>query len=207
MTERTNRIVVIGAHPADPFERAGGTMVNHLRAGDDVFVVSLTTGVVTHAFGIFPATGEDKLADIERVKSEKRQEFERAAERLGATGSTIFDFAESPLAMRPEECAALVHLIREIRPNVVLCAHPVEVGRFDHMDSGTLALRSIDYARADGYPDPMKPHGVAHVLFFHYDNYQSEQWMGSARRSADVIVDTSEAHETKLELMSMFGST
>jgi hypothetical protein len=31
--------------------------------------------------------------------------------------------------------------------------------------------------------------------------------MGTSRRSPDVIIDTSDAFETKLELMSIFGST
>jgi LmbE family N-acetylglucosaminyl deacetylase len=53
------RILVIAAHPQDPFERAGGTVAKHLERGDEARFLSLTTGVVTHAFGIFPATGTD----------------------------------------------------------------------------------------------------------------------------------------------------
>ena len=73
------RVMTIAAHPQDPFERSGGTAAKHLERGDEAMFVSLTTGVVTHAFDVFPSTGEDKLKDIDRIKKIKRQEFDAAA--------------------------------------------------------------------------------------------------------------------------------
>ena len=57
MAKSAARIMVIVAHPQDPFERAGGTVARHLARGDEASMISLTTGVVTHAFNIFPPTG------------------------------------------------------------------------------------------------------------------------------------------------------
>lgn len=59
-------IMAITAHPQDPFERAGGAAVKHLERGDEAMYVTLTTGVVTHAFGVFPVTGDDKLKAIDK---------------------------------------------------------------------------------------------------------------------------------------------
>jgi|GEM_PF-3176809 LmbE family N-acetylglucosaminyl deacetylase len=60
------RIMAITAHPADLVERTGGTVLNHIARGDEAMFVSLTTGVVTHAFNVFPATGDDKLTEGQR---------------------------------------------------------------------------------------------------------------------------------------------
>ncbi|MGH2562448.1 MAG: PIG-L deacetylase family protein [Thermomicrobiales bacterium] len=207
MTNSPTRIMVVGAHPADPFERAGGAIANHLGRGDQVMAVSLTTGVVTHAFGLFPTTGDDKLRDVERFKDEKRKEFERAAKVLGLTAWRLFDLPESPLLYDMEEYKLLVDLVREFRPDVVLCAHPVEVGRFDHMDSGSFTLRAIDYARADGFPSSRAPHAVPNIYMSYYQDFRSEQLMGTARHAPDVIVDTTEVIDIKREAMAQFGAT
>ena len=60
--------------------------------------VSLTTDVVTHAFNVFPATGEDKLKDIDKVKEMKRQELSRACKVLGVQSWKLLDFPEGALA-------------------------------------------------------------------------------------------------------------
>src|SRR4051812_13209761 len=149
------RLMVIAAHPQDPFERAGGTVARHLDRGDEARFVSLTTGVVTHAFGIFPAIGDDKLKDVERVKETKRGEFEEASRILGVTSGRVYDFNESPLATGPDEYLAIIDEIRTFRPDAVLCPHPTEFGRFDHMDAGRFAVAAVDYARADGIPSSL----------------------------------------------------
>ena len=51
------KLMAITAHPQDLAERTGGTVAKHIERGDEVMWVSLTSGVVTHAFKIFPAEG------------------------------------------------------------------------------------------------------------------------------------------------------
>jgi LmbE family N-acetylglucosaminyl deacetylase len=201
------RLMVIAAHPQDPFERAGGTVTKHLARGDEAMFVSLTTGVVTHAFNIFPATGEDKLRDIEQVKDRKRQEFEEASRIIGLTAGRVFDFHESPMVFGPDEHVALVGVIREFRPDAVLCPHPTEFGRFDHMDAGRISVAAVDYARADGFPSPLAPHVVRDVFMFHYEDFRTDQFMGTARHGTDLIVDITDVVDTKRTAMEVFGAT
>lgn len=58
--------------------------------------MALTTGVVTHAFGVFPLVGGDKLMDVEKVRAAKRAEFERGAKALGVTEWEILDLTKAP---------------------------------------------------------------------------------------------------------------
>lgn len=206
-TPEPTRILVVGAHPADPFERAGGTVAKHLARGDQAMLVSLTSGVVTHAFNTFPKTGADKLRDLELVKAGKLEEFERAARTLGVTNWRMLDFPESPLLVGLSEYVVMVDIVREFRPHVVLCAHPVEVGRHDHMDSGRFTIAAVDYARADGFPSPLAPHAVPNLFMFYYEDFRSEQLMGAPRHAPEVIVDISPVIATKREGMLAFGDT
>ena len=206
MADQANRIMVIAAHPADPIERTSGTVAKHLSQGDEAMMVSLTTGVVTHAFNHFPATGEDKLADIEKIKEMKRQEFARATEVLGVKG-VVLDLLESPLLFGLDEYVTVVELIREFRPNCVLCPHPVEYGRQDHMDCGRIVVAAVDYARAEGFPSPLAPHTVANIFMFYYQDFRSEQLMGSPRHAPEVIVDITSVIDKKREAMMAYAST
>ena len=207
MAKSAARIMVIVAHPQDPFERAGGTVARHLARGDEASMISLTTGVVTHAFNIFPPTGEDKLRDVEKVKDMKRLEFEEAARILGLTHWRVFDFPESPMIFGLREYVEVVNVIREFRPTVVLCPHPTEFGRQDHMDTGRYAVAAVDYARADGFPSPLAPHTVADVFMFYYEDFRSEQFMGVPRHSPEIAVDITDVLDKKRAAMSVFERT
>jgi LmbE family N-acetylglucosaminyl deacetylase len=200
------RILVIAAHPQDPFERAGGTVAKHVDRGDEARFVSLTTGVVTHAFGVFPATGADKLKDVEAVKERKRGEFDDAAKVIGVAGR-VYDFRESPLATGPDEYLAVIDEIRAFRPDVVLCPHPLEYGRFDHMDAGRFAVAAVDYARADGIPSDLAPHLVRDVFTFYYQDTRSDVFAGVGRPGPDVIVDITSVQPRKRAAMEIFGRT
>ena len=201
------RIMAIVGHPQDPFERAGGTAARHLERGDEVMFVTLTSGVVTHAFGAFEPTGEDKLKDIDKVKDTKRDEFDRAARGLGITDWRFLDFPESPMLFGQEHYVTVVDLIREFRPEVVLCPHPVEVGRHDHMDAGRFVVAAVDYTRAEGFPSPLAPYTVPSLYMFYYLDFSSDQLMGSPRHAPDLIVDITPVISKKREAMAQFGTT
>ena len=207
MATEPNRIMVIGAHPADPFERAGGTVAKHLARGDGAMMVALTSGAVTHAFTSFPATGKDKLRDFDAVVESKHEEFGRAAQALGIEEWRVLDFPESPLVIDRDSYIAMVDLIREYRPQVVICQHPVEVGRQDHMDAGRFAIAAVDYARAEGFPSELAPHTVPHLFMSYYQDFPSEQLMGGPRHAPEVVVDTSSVIDVKREAMLQFGVT
>jgi 4-oxalomesaconate hydratase len=207
MTTASKRIMVFAAHPQDPFERTGGTVARHIARGDEVMFVTLTTGVVTHAFNVFPPTGEDKLKDIDQVKATKRNEFELGCKTLGVAQWAFLDFNESPLLVGMEEYLVMINLIREFRPDVVMCPHPTEVGRQDHMDCGRYVIAAVDYARADGVPSPLAPHAVKDIFMFYYPDFRSDQLLGATRKAPEVVVDITDVLAQKRAAMEAFAST
>ena len=207
MNRKPVRIMVFAAHPQDPFERAGGTVAKHIARGDEAMFVTLTAGVVTHAFNTFPPTGEDKLKDIDKVKEAKQEEFERGARKLGLADWAFLDFPESPMLLGMDEYLIMINLIREFQPDVVLTSHPVEVGRQDHMDCGRHVIAAVDYARADGIPSPLAPHTVKDIFMFYYPDFRSDQLMGSPRKAPEVIVDITDVIGEKRAAMAEFATT
>ena len=207
MPKEPVRIMVITAHPQDPFERARGTAAKHLERCDEAMFVTLTTGVVTHAFGVFPATGDDKLKDIDKVKDAKREEFETASKLLGLTDWRFLDFPESPMILGRDEHIVVMDLIREFCPDVVLCPHPVETGRQDHMDAGRFVVAAVDYARADGFPSPLAPHTISDIFMFYYPDFRADQLMGASRQAAGVVVDISSVIDKKRTARDAFAGT
>ena len=207
MNDRALRILAVGAHPADPVERAGGTLAKHAARGDDTMTLSHTTGVVTHAFNIFPATGEDKLKDAPEVGERKRTEAREAARLLGLGNAVVLDWPESPMLFDLSRYVEMVEILRDFRPDVLLCPHPVEVGRHDHMDSGRFTIAAMDYARADGFPSPLAPWTVPHLFMYYYEDFRTNQLMGTPRQSAEVVVDITAVIDRKRAAMLVFGGT
>ncbi|MBH05365.1 MAG: hypothetical protein CMJ20_03505 [Phycisphaeraceae bacterium] len=64
------RVLHVGAHPADAFDHAGGTLANHVERGDEVTIVTLTHGVQSHAWNLI-AKSRDKneVVDSARIPS------------------------------------------------------------------------------------------------------------------------------------------
>jgi len=105
------------------------------------------------------------------------------------------------------EHVALVDLIREFRPTVVLCPHPTEFGRFVHMDAGRVVVAAVDYARADGFPSSLAPHTVADLFLFYYEDVRTETFMGAPRHAGEVAIDITGVVDKKRAAMAIFGRT
>jgi LmbE family N-acetylglucosaminyl deacetylase len=201
------KIMVITAHPQDLCERAGGISALHVLSGDDVYWLTLTSGAVTHAFGMFPDTGEDKLANLRKVIDLKRDDLARAANIIGVQRFEMQNFPENPSMYNDSHYDWLIDRMREYRPDIVITQHPVEQGRFDHMDAGMFVARCVDYVRAPGYDSPLAPHKVNQVYFSYYADHETDVINGAARHSPDVVVDISSVAHLKKAAMSEFGKT
>ena len=43
-----------------------------------------------------------------------------------------------------DEYKTIIELMRSFRPDIVITQHPLEYGRFDHMDAGEFAIRCVE---------------------------------------------------------------
>jgi len=179
-SESTNkRLLSVMAHPDDETFGMGGTLAFYAQQRVDVHLICATRG---------------ELGDIdpeykERIKSAaclRTQELRCAAETLGIRELHILNYRDSgmpgseanhhpkALAAQPLEKVAgeLAHLIRQIKPDVVVTFDPIGGYRHpDHIAIHQATVRAFDltgdgnFLDAEGLP-PFKPQ----KLYFHTIN-------------------------------------
>jgi len=110
------RVLVISAHAADFCSRAGGTIVNYVKAGSPVRVVDMTYGERGESNRLWLSR---KGLTVEEVKTARKEEAEKAAGILGAE-ICFMDFDDNPLTMNRERYERLASEIRKFRPTILL---------------------------------------------------------------------------------------
>lgn len=154
------RALAVYAHPDDPDVSCGGTMARWAAAGAEVHVVVCTQGDKGSAD---PATRPAELAR-RRVR-----EVAAAAGALGLAGHHLLGHPDGEVDNTIELREALVTLLRELRPEVVICPDPTAVffgaTYFNHRDH-----RAVGWATLDAVsPAAASPHyftgaGEAHQV-------------------------------------------
>ena len=172
-------VLALAAHPDDVELAVGGTLVTLARQGVRTAVVDLTRGEMGTR-----GTPETRL-----------DESATAARILGLAARENLGLPDGALASTPEARRAVAAAIRRYRPHVLLvnapeCRHP------DHPAAARIALDANFHAGLAALDTGEAPHRAAHVL--HY--------MQSIPFTPTLVVDVSEAWETRMEAFFAFGS-
>ena len=167
------------AHPDDETFGMGGTLALYARRGVEVHLVCATRG----------EAGEIDPEYKERIKSPaclRTQELRCAAEMLGIKELHFLNYRDSgmagsdsnqhpkALAAQPVELVAaqVAHLIRLIKPEIVLTFDPIGGYRHpDHIAIHHATVMAFDLADTPGFEDPEKlPPFQPDRLYFHTIN-------------------------------------
>lgn len=173
------RLMAVHAHPDDESSKGAATMARYADEGADVLVVTCTGGERGDILNPHLLHDPEVLADL---PARRRAEMDAAAEALGIQ-QTWLGFVDSglpegdPLPPLPEGCfaltpleetvPALVALIREFRPQVLLTydenggyPHP------DHIMTHVVSMAAVEAAAdAARYPELGEPWDVAKVYY------------------------------------------
>jgi mycothiol S-conjugate amidase len=174
------RLMSVHAHPDDESSKGAATTARYVDEGHDVMVVTCTGGEA----GSILNPAMDKPEVLENMSAVRREEMARAAEILGVEHRWL-GFVDSglpegdPKPPLPEGCfalqplevptEALVRLIREFRPHVVVTydenggyPHP------DHIKTHEVSMAALDAAAdPERYPDAGEPWQVLKVYYSH----------------------------------------
>jgi LmbE family N-acetylglucosaminyl deacetylase len=196
--ERPERVLVIVAHPDDADFGVAGTLAKWIRAGSVARMVCCTSG---------DAGADDARTDPLELGVTREREQRAAA---AVVGYESVDFLHRPdgalandLALREQ----LVRIIREFKPDAVMCMDPTMVitrgGFIQHVDHRTAAMAAIDAVypasrNAMAFPhlvidEGLEPHNVDIVYMFFTDQ-------------ADTWVDISDTVETKIAALREHAS-
>ncbi len=191
------RMMIVGAHPADAIDLAGGTIINHFMQGNEIFVLSVTDGVRSH----------NNIANMGIV--EKGRELCNAvsilidADVLVAIKSVDFmGMADEPFIYGADDEIALINRIRKTKPDILITHHPNEYAHWDHAEVGKMVCRALKGA--------IKLSGnkwwVPNVYFFATQFRPETARLGYMPRPPDVLIDIKEVVGKKVKAMCCFKS-
>jgi len=188
--DRPERVLVIVAHPDDADFGVAGTMAKWIGAGTVARMVCCTSG---------DAGADDATIDPLELAATREKEQRAAAAVVGYEG---VDFLHRPdgalqndLALREQ----LVRIIRQFKPDAVVCMDPTVViaedGFIQHVDHRAAAIAAVDAVypasrNAMAFPhlvldEGLEPHNVDIVYLFFTDR-------------PTVWVDTTDTLDTKI---------
>lgn len=191
------RAMFIFAHPDDIEFGSAGTAAKWAKYGSEVTYVLITDGNVG---------SHDATFDKEKLAETRRQEQNAAAQVAGVQQVIYLGYHDGMLEPTLELRQALVKLIRQHKPNVVVCGDPRSVFPSDdyinHPDHRAAAIAAVEavFPACEMrllYPEfeaeGIMPHKVNHV----YISYAPD---------ANVYVDISETMPLKIEALRQHSS-
>lgn len=182
------RVLGVYAHPDDPEISCGGTLARWAKGGAEVHVLICTRGEKGSAN---PKQDPDELAAI------RNEEMAAAAEVMGLAGHRSLENDDGELENTVELRERIVEVIREAKPDVVVCPDPTAVffgnsyyNHHDHRATGWATLDAVAPAAGNPhyFPNAGRTHHVRAVYL-------------SGTMEPDVWVDISDTLDIKVEAL------
>lgn len=163
INDQTKTLLAVLAHPDDETFGMGGTLALYARKGVDVQLVCATRGEVGEVDPEFKSNKNESAACL------RTQELRCAADMLGLSQLHFLNYRDSgmpgsednahpkALAAQPVEKVAeeVAHLIRKVKPDVVLTFDPIGGYRHpDHIAIHKATVRAFDLAADETFDDP-----------------------------------------------------
>ena len=211
-------ILIVGGHPADAFDNAGGTLCHHAERGDNVTALVLTHGMRVHDVVIAEelrmretAPDPETLAEMIQERSRvKHHEVTEACEIMGFTDVRFLNFEDSVLTLREDLMQEIAKVIRDVKPDIIITHYPFDNGGITdhHAITGQLVLNAITSAANLWPDDPNPPHRVAQVFFMAIPTgvFRGSCLAGETRCFPDVYIDIADVIERKVRALDKIAS-
>ncbi|RKW71630.1 PIG-L deacetylase family protein [Galactobacter caseinivorans] len=185
-------IVAFGAHPDDVDFGASATLARFAQAGVAVRYVVLTQG----------DAGGFEDAGREGIQATRAAEQRQAAEAVGALSVEVWDELDGHLAPTDALQRRVVKVLREHRPQLVLCPHPerdyerLQRSHPDHLACGEIITRAVYPALENPYAYPelqdagLHAYKLRHLWFY-----------GAPAARENTAVEIGGQLETKLQAL------
>jgi len=193
------KLLFIGAHPADLIDLAAGTIANHVRAGDGVYILAMTSGLYAH-----------RLTKQQREnKNIKTEELYNALAMINPDiVATALDYGDGISCGHDDFLEPIMNRIGIIKPDVVITHHPMESHHPDHAKVGAATMEAI--VQASRYMLVHSLHTVSNIFFYGYQFHPNMVKLGKSVVPPDVVVDITEVIEIKakafMELKTQFNT-
>jgi LmbE family N-acetylglucosaminyl deacetylase len=192
------KAMLIYAHPDDIEFSASGTAARWANEGSKVFYVVITDGNVgSHEEGM----------TMDRLIETRRAEQRAAAKVAGAQDCIFLGYHDGLLQSTLELRKDLVKLIRNYKPNVVVCGDPTSFfpggNRINHPDHRAAATAAIDATFPAAEMPLLYPELEAEGLTPHKVNYV---YISNPEKTANYYIDTTSTIDKKIEALRKHAS-
>jgi N-acetyl-1-D-myo-inositol-2-amino-2-deoxy-alpha-D-glucopyranoside deacetylase len=174
VTASAKRLLLVHAHPDDETITTGGTIARYASEGAEVTVLTCTLGEEGEVIG--DAWAGLVAAEADQLGGYRIAELSAALSALGSAAPRFLDGAGryrdsgmigTPSAANPrafvnarldEAVGAVVAVIREIRPHVVITYDPNGgYGHPDHIQAHAITTAAVEAAATTAYPETGEP--------------------------------------------------
>ncbi len=135
------RVMVIAPHPDDDAIGCGGSLIQHVRHGDAVHVVYVTSG--EHGSPVYTP---DELTAI------REAEAAQGAKILGAQQTTFLRQPDGDVSYSIDLVNHFIQLIRTEKPDVLYLPHSAD-GHKDHQATFQIVTEALGRAQGDSFPE------------------------------------------------------
>jgi LmbE family N-acetylglucosaminyl deacetylase len=196
------KVLCVTAHPADMFDMAGGTLIQHTQAGDEVHLLSVSPGAYSHSASLLGLV--KAKVDYEKAVQIKRGEFEAAAELVGAKSWHCLPYKDEPLEITRQVVIDIARVIRRVKPDVLMTHHQGEMNHHDHGPAGLAALRAVTTAArwCEGADEPR--HLTPAIYFFGAQFRTGPAIMGWQPVPPSHVVDITSVVDSKIQVLQCF---
>lgn len=130
------KIIVFAPHPDDDLIGCGGSIAKHIKQGNDVTIVYMTSG----------EAGSLKYSKQELAKI-RETEAKKAIEIIAVNDLVFLKNPDGYLEYGKKNLTKIIELIRKIKPDVVYVTHELDAHK-DHQITHKLVIEAV--ARANG---------------------------------------------------------
>ncbi len=212
MASRPVHLMIVGAHPADVFDQAGGTLAHHIEQGDRVTALIVSTGSRSHDWqNIDEKIRRGGDLDYEQMVAASREkklaEVQRGCAILGITDIRTLDHDDDMEMLTQELVIEIGEQIREVKPDILITHHPHEDGGYKlHGSVGQAVLYAYRYADGAGRTKT-QPHRVRSIYLMNplvVDHGAGLGSLGTGR--VDLFVDITDVIDKKIRAMDCIAS-
>jgi len=196
VTSTADKVLVVTAHPDDVDFGSAGTVATWTAAGIEVAYCIITDGAAGSA---------DPEVDLAQLADRRQSEQRKAGAEVGVSDVRFLGYADGRLEVSHELRRDLSRVIRELRPDRVVCQSPernwerIRASHPDHLAAGEATLQAV-------YPDARNPYAHPELLAAGLEPHEvGEVWLMASPR-ADRYVDITAVIERKLAALSCHES-
>jgi len=212
MASRALRLLMVGSHPADTFDQAGGTLAHHAAKGDHVTAVTLTTGARSHHWQLIEQKRQlQEEFDVEELMAqaveEKMDEARKACAILGLEDVRTLNFEDDDILLTREMVETIADVIRDVRPDIIITHHPYEIGGFKlHATTGQATIYAFQQAMGTGR-GRKRFHLTPKIFFMNPMGYMGHNTLAYASTAhVTHIIDITDVIEKKVRAMDFISS-